>query len=256
MGEFCDLVLSLPTILCPRAPFTYFRFLLRRPRRFYLFLPHHDSAFFPTTHHHHQQQQLQQQKERWRPSPFDDDPTGLADLRLQIQASKLAFIVSKRSQVLAEAGLTLRREGGTCGGAGAGGGGDGATSTSTIQEFLDRTWAARHVSRRSFNPLPGPTNNVECPPATGYNREGIDAFAISALRVQYGQSRGDRSGGGGDGDDGGGGEARERARDLLGFSSRFEMWQDMTFVSCEELGWVFLHQVTEGAIEAVKALFR
>ncbi len=156
----------------------------------------------------------------------------------------------------------LRREGGTPGGAGGGGGGDGAdaaytaaTSASTIQEFLDRTWAARHVSRRSFNPLPGLTNNVECPPAIGYNREGFDALAISALRVQYGQSRGDRSGEGGDGD-GDGDEARARARDLLGFSSKFEMWEDMTFVFCEELGWVFLHQVTEGTIEVVKALFR
>lgn len=30
----------------------------------------------------------------------------------------------------------------------------------------------------------------------------------------------------------------------------------MTFVFCEELGWVFLHQATHAAVEVVKALCR
>lgn len=189
-----------------------------------------------------------------RSSTALDDTPRPVDLRLQLQASKLAFIVSKRRQVLAQAGFTLRREERSTG-----------ASTNTIQDYLDRTWAARHVSCQGFNPLLGSTSNVDCAPAIGYGREGRDGLQISALRAQCSASYGGPTGGGG-GDGGGsdGGAAGSggvggggaRALDFVEYSGRFEEWPDMMFVFCEELGWVFLHQATEAAVEVVQALFR
>lgn len=185
-------------------------------------------------------------------APTLDDAPGPVDLRLQVQACKLAFIVSKRRQVLTQAGFELRREEENT----------GATSN-TVQEFLDRTWAARHVSCQGFNPLLGPTNNVDCPPAIGYRREGIDGIEISSLRAQCSVNYDGSTGGGDGGSCGGvdGGVAVEggggpRALDFVEFSERFEEWRDMTFVFCEGRGWVFLHQATEAAVEVVKTLLR
>lgn len=189
-------------------------------------------------------------------APALDDTPRPVDLRLQVRASKLAFVVSKRRQVLTQAGFTMRQEEGNTGAA-----------INTIQGFLDRTWAARHVSCQGFNPLLGSTNNVDCPPAIGYRREGMDALEINALRAQCsakydGSTRGDGDGNGVDGGvaggdgGGGGGVGDARALDFVEFSSRFEEWRNMTLVFCEELGWVFLHQSTRAAAEVVKSLFR
>ena len=71
-----------------------------------------------------QKQQKQRHTQSQSKSPFSRKPI---DLRLQMQASKLAFIVSKRSGELLRAGFTLRRD----------------TGRSTIQEFLDKTRIGR-----------------------------------------------------------------------------------------------------------------
>eukprot|EP00903_Cladosiphon_okamuranus_P008805 g8433.t1 len=144
------------------------------------------------------------------------------DLRLQIQASKLAFIVSKRRQELIQVGFALRREERNAG-----------ATANTIQEFLDRTWAARHVSGHGLNPrdlLLGSAGSLDAPPAIGYGRNGADGGVAG-------------SGGG--------------ARGLGSVESPggFEEWRGMTFVFCEELGWVFLHQASEAAVEVVRAIF-
>eukprot|EP00752_Nemacystus_decipiens_P016478 g14730.t2 len=151
-------------------------------------------------------------------APIPDNISRPVDLRLQIHASKLAFVVTKRKHILAQAGFTLRREESKAGAA-----------VNTIQEFLDRTRAARHLSGQGFNPLLlGPARNVGCPPATGYGKGGAAGS------------------GGGDGGVGGGG---------IELPGRFEEWRDMTFVFCEELGWVFLHQATHAAVEVVRDVF-
>lgn len=191
---------------------------------------------------------------------LEEEATKLADLRLQIQASKLAFVVEKRRKALVELGFTLRREEAAVG-----------PTANTIQEFLDRTWAGRHVSRQGFSPLD--SGDIECPVPFGYKRDGIDSVKISVLRKQCsakfgsdrhgaGRGRGSRGAGGvamvqakgsgGGGGDGGGGNAEDFFRSSCGF----ELWRDMTFVFCEELGWVFLHQATKQAASVVKDLFR
>ncbi|CAM9979837.1 unnamed protein product [Ectocarpus sp. 4 AP-2014] len=154
---------------------------------------------------------------------LEEDAAKLADLRLQIQASKLAFVVEKRREALVELGFTLRREEAAVG-----------PTANTIQEFLDRTWAGRHVSRQGFSPLD--CDGIECPVPFGYNRDG------------GGSSSGGGGGGGGGGD---GGDAEDFFRSSCGF----EVWRDMTFVFCEELGWVFLHQATKQAASVVKDMF-
>ncbi|CAM9283426.1 unnamed protein product [Scytosiphon promiscuus] len=173
------------------------------------------------------------------------------DLRLQVQAAKLSYVVTKKRHALAEAGFTLRREEKRAGGT-------GSENNNTVQEFLDRTWAARHVSSRGFGRAPDRSpcaggsgisagDDVGSLVPVGYRRDGMDALTVAALRERC--VNGSRSGGGGGGEYGGGRTEAMR-------SSMFETWKDMTFVFCEELGWVFLHQATSEGVEMVKRLFR
>ncbi|CAB1110601.1 unnamed protein product [Ectocarpus sp. CCAP 1310/34] len=191
---------------------------------------------------------------------LEEDAAKLADLRLQIQASKLAFVVEKMREALVELGFTLRREEAAVG-----------STANTIQEFLDRTWAGRHVSRQGFSPLD--CGGIECPVPFGYNRDGVDSLKISALRKECiakfgsdrdgsGRGRSSRVAGGGavvkaKGGSGGGGRGGcgGDAEDFFRSSCGFEVWRDMTFVFCEELGWVFLHQATKQAASVVKDMF-
>ncbi|CAM9620271.1 unnamed protein product, partial [Ectocarpus sp. 12 AP-2014] len=117
---------------------------------------------------------------------LEEDAAKLADLRLQIQASKLAFVVEKRREALVELGFTMRREEAAVG-----------PTANTIQEFLDRTWAGRHVSRQGFSPLD--SGGIECPVPFGYKRDGVDSLKISVLRKQCTAKFGSGGDGGGRG---------------------------------------------------------
>lgn len=169
-------------------------------------------------------------------STFEDKPV---DLRLQVQASKVAFVTTKRlSQLRDGAGLKLRAERG----------GD------TIQEFLDATRGARLAGdgRVSFG----------CAVAARFRGASGGGSFFSAGVGGCGGGGGTSSDAGsaqrdvdsGDAGDGDGGDAVMggvcKKRKELGEKD----WCDMMLVYSPALGWVYLHHVTKAAVKIVQEI--
>lgn len=169
------------------------------------------------------------------------------DLRLQMQASKVTFIVNKRREQLIAEGFTLRQEKGT----------------STIQDFLDQTRRARQAGGHNVyasggSDVNGGVSDWRSAAAGGFNFPGHNVGSIGACRCggrglsscdnrDYSQCGGS-SGGAFDRTTGCFGSGREKEMSLL------EPWADVTLVYSEALGWLYLHRVTMTAVEKVKHL--
>lgn len=204
------------------------------------------------------------------PQPATSGPVPggwLIDRRFQMQPSKVAFIIDKRSERLWSQGLGLRLE---------------ARSIS-IQDFLDETRPARH--RNALRDECAGSGGGSCPASTG------NGSARSARRLarpappraypergkaeEGGVDVGERPGGG-EGDAGpvsgtDGAEqssehatTRRRKGDEMRALGAFETlsegkwgrFQDMTLVYNTSAGWIYLHRVTEDAARAVERIER